>query len=367
MSYKVSSSCLKFSTVAVFLLFFQTGFSQTKKNPKEIGTTQFASLDERVQQNQKLLGGNVVALVWTDTLVYKRELGEFDSKTAAPIASASKWLTAALVMMFVDEGKISLDDKVSKYIPTFELYAKDYVTIRHCLSHFTGVKAESGLRGLLQRRKYNSLEEEVEAFAKGEIQSNAGTEFRYSNVGLNVAGRVLEIVSKKKFDMLIKTKLFNPLGMRKTTFGTLDGSAINPSGGAVSTADDYLRFLQMLLNNGNYQGKQILSEASVKELRKLHTTPQQIKYAPKAGEGFGYALGSWVLEESPLPSSPNGGRIATALSSPGLFGTWPMVDWCRGYAAIFFVKTLMDGEQKIETYMQMKDAIDERLSKKCKD
>lgn len=365
MSYKVSLSCLKFSSISVLLLFFQMGFSQIKKSPKEIGTSQFASLDELVQQNQKLLGGNVVAMVWTDTLVYKRELGEFDSRTAAPIASASKWLTAALVMMFVDEGKISLDDKVSKYIPGFELYAKDYVTIRHCLSHFTGIKVETGLKGILQRRKYNSLEEEVEAFAKGEIQSNAGTEFRYSTVGLNVAGRILEIVSKKKFDMLIKTKLFNPLGMRKTTFGTLDGSAINPSGGAISTAEDYLRFLQMLLNNGKYQGKQILSEASVKELRKLHTTPQQIKYAPKAGEGFGYALGSWVLDLTPTLSKGEG--VANSLASPGLFGTWPMVDWCRGYAAIFFVKTLMDGEQKKETYMQMKDAIDEKLSKKCKD
>lgn len=357
MSYKVNPGCLKFSTIAVFLLFFQISFSQSKKIPKEIGTSRFASLDELVLQNQKLLGGNVVAMVWTDTLVYKRELGEFDSKTVAPIASCSKWLTAALVMQFVDEGKISLDDKVSKYIPDFELYAKDYVTIRHCLSHFTGVKVETGIKGILSRRKFNSLQEEAESFAKSEIHSNAGTEFRYSNAGLNIAGRILEIVSKKKFDMLIKTKLFNPLGMRKTTFGTLDGSAINPSGGAKSTADDYMRFLQMLLNNGKYQGKQILSEASIKEMRKLHTTPEQIKYTPKAGEGFGYALGSWVLEEG-----KNG--EANVLSSPGLFGTWPVVDWSRGYACIFFVKTLMAGEQKKELYMQMKEAIDEKLKAK---
>lgn len=362
MSYKVKMNCLKFSASFLLLLFFQISFSQTKKNSKETGTSEFASLDELVRQNQKLLGDNVVVMVWTDTLVYKRELGEFDSRTVAPVASCSKWLTAALVMMFVDEGKISLDDKVSHYIPDFELYGKNYVTIRHCLSHFTGVKTETGLKGLLSRKKYSSLQEEVEAFAKGEIQSNAGTEFRYSNVGLNTAGRILEIVSKKKFDLLIKQKLFNPLGMRKTTFGTLDGSAINPSGGAKSTADDYMHFLQMLLNNGKYQGKQILSEAAVKELRTIQTTPEQIKYAPKAGEGFGYALGSWVLDLSPTLSK--GGEEANILASPGLFGTWPMVDWARGYACIFFVKALMDGEQKKELYMQMKDAIDEKLSKK---
>lgn len=360
MSYKFKSVCLKFSTITVFMLFFQISFAQKNKMPKEIGTTRFEDLDGLVQQNQKLLGNNVVAMVWTDTLVYKRELGDFDSKTVAPIASCSKWLTAALVMQFVDEGKISLEDKVSKYIPDFELYGKDYITIRHCLSHYTGIKTETGLKGLLARKKFNSLEDEVKSFARSEIQANAGEEFRYSNVGLDIAARVIEVVSKKKFDMLIKQKLFNPLGMRKTTFSTLDGSAPNPSGGALSTADDYLHFLQMLLNNGMYNGKQILSEASVKEMRKLQTSPEQIKYTPKAGEGFGYALGSWVLEEG------KDGE-ADVLSSPGLFGTWPMVDWCRGYACIFFVKTLLSGEQKKDVYMQMKDAIDEKLPKKCKD
>jgi len=358
MSYKIKSGCLKFSTIALLLLFFQTGFSQKSKVPKEIGLERFEDLDGLVQQNQKSLGGNIVAMVWTDTLVYKRELGDFDSKTAAPIASASKWLTAALVMMFVDEGKISLDDKVSKYIPDFELYAKNYVTIRHCLSHYTGVKVETGLKAMFARKKFTSLKEEAESYAKAEIQSNAGTEFRYSTVGLNIAGAILEIVSKKKFDMLIKQKLLNPLGMRKTSFSTLDGSLPNPSGGAVSTAEDYMHFLQMLLNNGKYHGAQILSEASVKEMRRMQTTPEQIKYTPKAGEGFGYALGSWVIEEG-------NDNVANVLSSPGLFGTWPMVDWCRGYASIFFVKTLLNGEQKKDVYMQMKDAIDEKVHKKC--
>jgi len=360
MSYKIKSSCLKFSTISILLLFFQISFSQSKKIPKEIGTNRFEDLDVLVQQNQKILGGNLVAMVWRDSLIYKRELGDFDAKTAAPIASCSKWLTAALVMMFVDEGKITLDDKVSKYIPDFELYGKNYITIRHCLSHYTGVKVETGLKSFFARKKFSSLKEEAESYARDEIQANAGEEFRYSTVGLNIAGAILEIVSKKKFDMLIKQKLLNPLGMRKTSFSTLDGSPPNPSGGAISTADDYMHFLQMLLNNGKYNTIQILSEASVKEMRKIHTLAQQIKYTPKAGEGFGYALGSWVLEEGD-------DGIAKVLSSPGLFGTWPMIDWCRGYASIFFVKTLMNGEQKKDIYMQMKDAIDEKIHSKCKE
>jgi CubicO group peptidase (beta-lactamase class C family) len=359
MSYKLNKSCLKFSALAFLLLFFQVGFSQSKKVPKEVGINRFEDLDALVQQNQKALGGNVVAMVWTDSLVYKRELGEFDAKTAAPIASSSKWLTAALVMMFVDEGKISLEDKVSKYIPDFELYGKNFITIRNCLSHYTGIKVETGLKAMLAKKKFSTLREEAESYAKNEIQANAGEEFRYSTVGMNIAGAILEIITKKKFEMLIKQKLFNPLAMRKSSFSTLDGSPANPSGGAVSTAEEYMHFLQMLLNNGKYNSVQVLSEKSITEMRKMHTVPEQIKYAPKAAEGFGYALGSWVLEEGP-------NSIAKAEASPGLFGTWPVVDWCRKYASIVFVKTLLS-EQKADVYMQMKDAIDEKIHPKCTD
>jgi CubicO group peptidase (beta-lactamase class C family) len=158
--------------------------------------------------------------------------------------------------------------------------------------------------------------------------------------------------------MLIKQKLFNPLGMRKTTFSTLDGSIPNPSEGAQSTADDYMHFLQMLLNHGKYHGVQILSEASIKEMRKMQTTPEQIKYTPKSGEGFGYALGSWVVEEGK-------DNLANVLACPALSGTWPMVDWCRGYAYLFVTKTPLKEEPKKEVYLQMKDAIDEKLPAKC--
>lgn len=356
MSYKATSICLKSSLLLGFLLLLQPVFSQYNWN----------ELAQELQSRQKLFGTNAVCMIWNkDSLLYKKEMGDFNSKTPAPIASCSKWLTAALVMMFVDEGKISLDDPVVKYIPVFGNYFKNYITIRHCLSHMTGIQAEPiTILKLLERKKFSSLEEEVSSFAKKDIQANAGTEFRYSNIGLNIAGRILEIVSKRKFDMLIKSKLFNPLGMRRTTFSTLDGSAINPSGGAQSTADDYMHFLVMLLNKGKYNGQQILSEESVKLMMQSQTTLDKIKYAPKAAEGFNYALGSWVVEENLLPTSSKGGG-ATALASPGLFGTWPMIDYCHGYAYIVFVKNLL-GEERAEAHLQLKKIIDKQIPSACK-
>src|SRR3954469_10592718 len=208
MSLKTRAICLICSILSVFLLFFQVSFSQSD----------FSQVDALLQKNQKALGNDVVAIIYKDgKVLHTKELGEFNAKTPAPIASCSKWLTAALVMQFVDEGKISLDDPVSKYLPVFEKYMKGYITIRQCLAHTTGIENDKGsLLKMVQRSKYNSLEEEVNAFAAKEISNNAGTEFHYGGIGLNVAGRVLEVISKKPFDRLIQEKLLRPLKMKQT-------------------------------------------------------------------------------------------------------------------------------------------------------
>ena len=355
MSAKITNHCLKFSPALLFLLFFQFSFAQgNKKNPKEIGIEQYASLDALVQQQAKALGGEVVSLLWTDTLVYKREIGGFDARTVVPVHGASKWLTAALVMKMVEEGKLSLDDKVGQYLPIFDTYGKSYITLRHCLSHYTGIQSDNKL---FAKKKFSSLEDEVASFAKKEIQTNPGTEFRYSEIGYTIAGRILEIVSKKKFDMLAKQKLFNPLGMRKTTFGTLDGSVIDPSNGAQSTAEEMLRFLHMLLDKGQFNGQPFLSEASIKEIRTIYTKPEQVVFTPKTTEGLGYALGSWVVETGK-------DQEASALSGAAITGTWPLVDWCRGYAFLLMTKS-ENSEKKKEIYTRLKEAVDENHASTC--
>jgi CubicO group peptidase (beta-lactamase class C family) len=330
------------------MLFLQTLFAQYN----------FQDIDQEWQSRQKLLGKDAVFMLANkDTIIFKREVGDFTSKTVAPIASCSKWLTAALVMQFVDEGKLSLDDKITKWLPEFEKYGKNYITIRLCLCHETGIADESSFfKTLLQRSKFASLEDQVNSFARRDIRANAGTDFWYGSIGLNIAGRILEIISKKKFDVLIKQKLFNPLAMRKTSFTTMDASPINPSGGAVSSSDDYIKFLMMLLNKGKAGGKQILSEQSVEMLKQVQTTSMKMAYVPKPAQGFGYALGSWVAEEKD-------GK-ATALASPGLFGTWPMVDFCHGYAYIVFVKNLL-GEERADAHIALKKVIDEQLRSTC--
>lgn len=340
---------MKVISVSLFLLFLQPVSAQYN----------WGDLDAQLEAKQKILGNEFVVMLWKgDTLVYKKEKGTFNSKTQAPIASCSKWLTAALVMQFVDEGKINLDDKISKYIPELNKYFKSYISFRDCLSHMTGIEDEGGfLKKMMQRKKYNTLEEEVNSYAARDIRANTGTDFWYGSIGLNMAGRALEVMTKRKFDVLIRTKLLIPLGMRKTTFTNLEGGAVNPSGGAQSTADDYMKFLVMLLNKGKHNGVQLLSENAVNEMMKIRTTPSMIKYAPKAAQGFNYAAGAWVVEE-------DAGK-ATALASPGLFGTWPMIDYCRGYAYLVFVKNIL-GEERADAYLELKKTVDNQIQENCR-
>lgn len=343
MSLKMNPICLSCSILSVFLLFFQFSFAQSD----------FSRADALLQKNQKSLGNGVVALIYKDgKVIHSKELGEFNAKTPAPIANCSKWLTAALVMIFVDEGKIQLDDPVNKYLPIFDKYMKSYVTIRQCLAHTTGIESEKNLLRGIQKAKYPTLEEEVNAFAAKEISNNAGTEFHYGIIGPSIAGRVLEVISKKPFDRIIQDKLLRPLKMRQTSFVNENGYAPNPSFGARSTANDYINFLSMILNKGVFEGKQILSAKAIEEMQKPQFTNLPVKYAPKAAEGWHYGLGEWIQEEDANGNS-------TVVSSPGLFGTWPYVDKCRNYAAIVFVKSWLPAEQKKDVMMQFKSAVDE--------
>lgn len=342
---------MKVSLALVFMLFFQSADAQYD----------FSALDSRLEGSKKELGGQVVAMIYKDgKVIFQKAIGtDFNAKTQAPIASCSKWLTAALVMTYVDEGRLSLDDKVSKFIPIFTKYSKGYITIKDCLAHLTGIESDPirNLKDMLSRKKYTNLEEEVNDFASArEIASNPGLEFRYSNIGLNIAARVLEIITRRGFEQLMAERITRPLQMRGTTFSSFN--AVNPSGGAQSTANDYMNFLSMILNKGVFNGKRILSENAIEQMETAYTTSDMIKYAPKAALGFQYGFGQWIM------TTDENGK-ATSMTSPGLFGTWPMIDRCHGYACIFFTKGTL-GEEKKELYLDMKAIIDGIIPSTCK-
>jgi len=317
----------------------------------------FGAIDQLLKQNQKNLG-NFVALAWKDgKIVYQKQSGQdFTAKTPAPIGGAGNWMTAALVMTFVDEGKLSLDDKVTKFIPLFGKYMKGYITIRNCLTNTTGVRGEQGIRVQL-KSKFESLEEEVNNYAsKHDIVTNPGTEFSYSEIGPNIVARVLEIVGKKAFDRLMMERIIRPCKMKSTTFASEDGGAINASGGAKSTANDYINFLAMLLGKGMFEGKRVLSEKAVEEMQTAQFASLPVKYIPKAVFTNHYGLGAFIIDA-------NAAGVATTMADPNEYGTVPFMDKCRNYAAILIVEK--PEEEKKPLLQSLMNLIGEQMGAGC--
>lgn len=318
---------------------------------------QTKELDNKLEQFKKALGNDAAALIYKDgKIVYKKKLSDnFDEKTQTQIGGSSRWLTTALILQLVDEGKLNLDAKISDYLPIYATYGKKYITIRHCLTDLTGIESKKSIE---DAGKFESLELLVNDYAKKEIRANAGTDFWYGGIGINIAARVAELVTKKGFEQLIMQRIIRPLGMKGTTFSPENNRCVNPAGGALSTASDYINFLSMLLNNGMFNGKPILSAASVEELKKIQVPANMIVYAPKGSENFGFALGGCVMDKTAEDK-------ATVIGCPNFAGIWPYIDLCRGYACIIFPKDYK-ADAKKDIYTAFKDAIDAQLTSSCK-
>lgn len=347
MSDKIYTNCLKVSTVVLLLLLFQF-----------VNAQNFSELNDLADQKQKAAKTDVVLVVANkDTIIYQKDSKVFSAlRGQAAIGATSQWLTTALVLQLVDDGKISLDDKISRYLPEYARYGKNYITIRHCLSNYTGIQGEGGkIKKLFEKKKFESLEQEANSYAAREIKRNPGEEFSYTNMGFTIAGRILEIVSKKRFDMLAQQRLFRPLGMRQSSFSTLDGSIVDPAEGARSSANDMIRFMTMLLNNGVYKGQRVLSEKSVHEMRQIQYDGM-LKNVPEDVTTFQYALGVWSPEQK--------GKEATVLTMPSYGGTTATIDFCRGYAFVYFLKDLSE-DQKAAAYTDIKAVLDDKFRNRC--
>ncbi|MBS0206616.1 MAG: beta-lactamase family protein [Planctomycetes bacterium] len=248
------------------------------------------------------------------------------------IASMSKPITAAALMILVDEGKVNVEDPVEKYLPEFRgqmvaVYQDDTtrllkrprhpITVKNVLSHTSGLPFASAVEHPTLDRL--PLREAVLSYALTPLIFEPDTKYQYSNAGINTAGRIIEVVSGMPYERFLEERLFQPLGMKDTTFWPNDeqvsrlaksyrpNAAKNdleefkisqlqyplqdrthrypmPAGGYFGTARDMGRFCQMLLNGGTLEGRRYLSEAAVKQM-----TSKQTGDALKDGYGFGFS------------------------------------------------------------------------------
>src|SRR5262249_43131062 len=258
------------------------------------------------------------------------------------IASMSKPVLATLLLMLHDEGLLSVDDPVEKYLPEFKgLKTVDgkpaQITIRHLLTHTSGM----GEITADQARACKTLASVIPLYVAKPVGFTPGSKWVYCQSGINTGGRIAEVVTGEPLDKLFQRRLFDPLGMKDTTFyltekqlkrlarsyrrtdkGELEATEIAflngksptsrdrfpaPNGGLFSTAPDYARFCQMVLRGGELDGKRYLKPETVKLMTTIQTADLKTGFTP----GNGWGLGWCVVHE------PHG---VTAMLAPGTFG-----------------------------------------------
>ncbi len=330
------------------------------------------AMDGFVAKND--VAGVVTMVVTPNKTLHLEATGFSDLASQAPmktdsihwIASMSKPVTATCVMMLVDEGKLALSDPIAKYLPEMAGLKSSTgetatVTIEQLLNH------TSGMRELPGGEAYTSptLAVAAEKYAKLPLQFEPGSKWQYSQTSINTAARIVEVVSGKSFDVFVSERVCKPLGMRDTTFylsdaqmprlaksytkgadGMLNESPIGllsgkkptdrdrmpaANGGLFSTINDYATFCQMLLNDGKWNGQQILTEKSVVRLRT--PTTGDLKTGFTTGNAWG--VGCCVVRE---PQGVSQALSAGSFGHGGAYGTQAWIDPVRKRAYLIMVQ-----------------------------
>lgn len=320
------------------LCAFTFSVSAQKIN-SEINEPRLAQLRARMKSfvDQGRTAGIVTLLAYRGQIIEADAVGYQNLETKAPmkldtlfqIASMTKPITAVAVMMAEEDGLLTILDPIEKYLPEFkDIKVKDGekparpITIRDLLTHTSGMgggyPTTVGDFQQFYRKRDKSLADAVKLFAQMPLEVQPGTKWIYSNMGIAVAGRIVEVVTGKKFEQFLEERLFTPLGMKDTHFFLpanknprvaqiyqmtergLKKSDIEPTrenaiypapeAGLYSCTADLFRFLQMMLSGGMYNGKQILSRYSIEMMTNNHTGDLKAAWSPGMGMGLGFQV-----------------------------------------------------------------------------
>ncbi len=294
------------------------------------------------------------------------------------IFSMTKPVTSTAVMMLVEEGRVALDDPLSKFVPGFadvtvltaageRVPPNDAITIQHLLTHTSGLTygffGDSPVDRIYNESGVFFTAQGLDNFADGvaalPLLAHPGERWNYS-VSTDILGRVIEVASGQTFDQFVKTRILDPLDMQDTAFmvaadkrdrftasyarpdGALqatdsptDGQYTRPpawlsgGGGLTSTASDYIRFAQMLLQEGEFDGVRILAADTVRVMSTNHLPDSLIPIAvgnylsPAYGFGLGFAV---AVDAAASPEPDNDGVFRWAGAANTFFWIDPVAE-----------------------------------------
>jgi CubicO group peptidase (beta-lactamase class C family) len=343
--------------------------------PRAAKPAKFADISDRMKAfiASGEISGAVTLVATRGKVIYLDSTGFADLASKTPmrtdtifwIASMTKPLTATAVLMLQDEGKLSVDDPVSKYLPEFAGLKTPSgkpadLRIRHLLTHTSGLAEATGE----QLRSAKTLADLIPVYTGRPVSFEPGSRWQYCQSGINTAARVVEVASKESFPAFLRKRIFGPLGMRDTTFylsgeqlprlaksykragGVLQENPIaflqglSPTerdrypaanGGLFSTASDYARFCRMILGGGVLGGRRLLKAESVKLMTSLQTGELKTGFT----EGNGWGLGWCVVRH---PQGVTGMLSAGSFGHGGAYGTQGWIDPQTGLMYILMVQ-----------------------------
>jgi CubicO group peptidase (beta-lactamase class C family) len=279
--------------------------------------------------------GAALVLVTRDSVLYERGVGTLTPTSVVPIASSSKWLSAVVIAALLGDGRLSLDETVGGRLPAAPA-DKRAITLRQLYSHTSGLPAlegegETDDDGCLADRG-TTLAACASQILATPLVAEPGTALIYGGASMSVAARLAELAANTPWTQLFETRVRAPLGLTATTFGVTANPRV--SGGAASTGREYARVLQMLLGDGVYAGRRVLTAGAVREMERDQTRGARIVSSPHQRYGHGdyrYGVGVWRDRVAP------DGR-ALQVSSQGAFGFSPWIDRERGVGGVLVVR-----------------------------
>lgn len=301
--------------LALAITFMPVGAALAATNEVPIGKTNAAAIDAYVksQAQASRLPSASVAIVQGTSIVHTTGTGGATPDTAYLLASLSKPITALAVMQLVDQGNINLDATVQSYIPWFQVGNKhdsDRITVRQLLSQSGGLSTAAG-QTALSFKSSETLEQAIRGLKDFPLAHVPGKQFEYSNANYMILGYLVEQRSGQSYNDYVSQHIFAPLDMNhsyaspgvpnypdvakghvnwfgfKSPLTENIAPALIPDGFVISTVNDMGHFLIAQMNDGVYNGKRVISSAS---LQLMHTTaiPMPQDYLPN---NDGYALG----------------------------------------------------------------------------